>query len=167
MRAAAEKWAPWLAGLVLLAGIASFAAVRLAGGTSSPAPAATEQAVDTTPAPLDPQARTVAREFVATAVARKRLGEAWQLAAPSLRGHLTLAEWRTGNIPVQPYPVAQATARWAVEQSTAESTVFRVTFLPRKASVAKPGDFHLALERLGGRWRVSSFTAANAISPTS
>jgi hypothetical protein len=125
----------------------------------------TTAAVAAAPAPLDPAARTVAKEFVATAVARKRLDEAWRLAAPSLRGHLTLSEWRTGNIPVQPYPVGQATARWAVEESTTASALLRVTFLPRKASYAKAGDFHLGLERLGGRWLVSSFTAASSVSP--
>ncbi|HKI93542.1 MAG TPA: hypothetical protein VJ986_14665 [Gaiellaceae bacterium] len=165
MRSALEKWAPWAAALVLVAGVAAYTATRLTGGSTSAPAAATVPAAEAT-VPLDPGARAVAKEFVATAVARRRLDRAWQLAAPGLRSGLTLAEWRTGNIPVQPYPVAQATAMYTVKASHAGDAILGVTFLPRAGSSAQPGRFTIGLQRLGGRWLVASFTPASAIAPS-
>src|ERR671937_1729345 len=90
-----ERWAPWAAGIVLVAGVAPYAGTRLASGSSAPAPAGSVR--------LDPKAARVAREFVATAVARRHLARAWELAAPDLKQGMTLAEWNTGTIPVTPY----------------------------------------------------------------
>lgn len=166
MRGKVERWAPWVAGLVLLAGVASFTATRLGGGGSSdvgPAPPPATVAAATVP--LDPRALAVAKEFVATAVARRNLELAWRLSAPALRGHLTLAEWRTGNIPVQPYPVADATVAYSVKESRADNALLQLTFRPRKGSAAQPGSYTLGLTRIAGRWRVASFTAASTIAP--
>jgi hypothetical protein len=159
MRALLEKWAPWIAGAVLLAGVCSYAVTRLTsgGGSGGPAPAAS--------VPLDPQARVVAREFVATAVARKDLARAWTLAAPALKNGLTLAQWRTGAIPVQPYPVAKAAARYTVQVSHPESASLRVTFLPPPASSTAAGDFRLELQRIHGRWLVASWTPEALVAP--
>ncbi len=162
MRAGVERWAPWLAGLVLLAGVASYAATRLTGGSSSSAPAAPTASASV---PLDPEARTVAQEVGATAVARRRRDIAWRLAAPSLRGPLTLAQWRTGSIPVLPYPVGQALARYVVKDSHPSDAVLEVEFLPRKASTAQPAAFLLGLSRLDGRWRVASWSPSGAVGP--
>jgi len=158
-----DRWAPWLAGLVLVAGVASYTATRLAGASPKPAaaPASTAEAT----VPLDPQARATAQEFVATAVARRRLDRAWQLAAPSLRGHLTLAEWRTGSIPIQPYPVAEASARYRVETSHPDDALLEVTFLPRKGAGVEPAQFLLGLQRVGGRWLVSSWAPRSSVAP--
>ncbi len=159
MRPAAEKWAPWVAGLVLVAGAAAYTATRLVRDAPRPAAGPTATAA----VPLDPAARAVAREFVATAVARRNLDRAWQLAAPALRGHLTLAEWRTGNIPVQPYPVADATVALKVEGSYPDRALLQLSFLPRAGSGAQPGEYALGLTRIAGRWRVASYGAASAI----
>jgi hypothetical protein len=160
MRRVAEKWAPWVAGLVLVAGVASYTATRLVRSTPRPVAGPTTVAASV---PLDPAARAVAREFVATAVARRDLGRAWQLAAPALRGHLTLAEWRTGNIPVQPYPVADATVGLTVKDSYPDSALLQLSFLPRAGSGAQPGEYALGLTRIAGHWRVASYAAASAI----
>jgi hypothetical protein len=47
---------------------------------------------------------TVMSRFIKTAVARRQLDEAYDIAAPELRGELTREAWRTGNIPVVPFP---------------------------------------------------------------
>lgn len=157
-----ERWAPWLAGAVLLAGVGALVATRLDGGSSaggSPAPAAASQQK----VPLDPQARAVAREFVATAVARRNLARSWALAAPELRGDHTLAEWLTGSIPVVPYPAAKARASYAVQVSTADRAVLRVGFTPSAGSEAQPGDFLITLRRIGGRWLVASWAPRSVI----
>jgi hypothetical protein len=144
-----ERWAPWIAGAVLVAGVAAFALTRLTGGGSTAASASV---------PLDPQAKAVAREFVATAVARKHLAAAWAIAAPQLRHGMTLAQWRTGTIPVQPYPVTKAQATYAVQSSIRDAAVLRVTFTPPPASSTQPGDYLISLVKDGGRWRVSAWT---------
>jgi hypothetical protein len=51
--------------------------------------------------------RKVLAGFVHSAVARCDVGASWDLAGPSLRSGLSRAEWRTGNIPVVPYPAAR------------------------------------------------------------
>ncbi len=134
---------------MLVAGVAAFAVTRLTGGGSAASAASV---------PLDPQARAVAREFVATAVARKDLTAAWAIAAPQLRHGMTLAQWRTGTIPVQPYPVARAQATYAVQTSIHDAAVLRVTFTPAPASGTQPGDYLMSLEKDGGRWLVSGWT---------
>jgi hypothetical protein len=160
MKALFEKWAPWLAGAVLVAGVCSYAVARATSG-GSPAAQASEKTV-----PLDPRARAVAREFVATAVARKDLARAWTLTAPELKTGLTLAQWLTGQIPVQPYAVAKAVARYAVEESHPDDAVLRVSFLPPPASSTPAGEFLLTLRRLGGRWLVSAWTPQSIVEPS-
>ena len=157
VRVRLSRWAPWVAGAVLVAGVCAYAVTRLAGGGSSAAPASV---------PLDPQARAVAREFVATAVARKDLARAWTLAAPALKRGLTLAQWKTGSIPVQPYPVSKAAARYTVQASQPGLASVRVTFLPPPASSTPAGDFRLELQRIHGRWLVSSWTPESVLRPT-
>jgi len=168
LRPVLEKWAPWAAVAVLVAGVAAYTATRLTGGSAgTPAAATVPAATAVEPTvPLAAGARAVAKEFVATAVARKSLDTAWQLAAPGLRSGLTLAQWRTGSIPVQPYPVAQATVMYTVKASHAGDAILEVTFLPRKGSSAQPGRFRIGLQRLGGRWLVASFTPASTIAPS-
>ncbi|MGD0713594.1 MAG: hypothetical protein ABSB24_05350 [Gaiellaceae bacterium] len=160
MKALLEKWAPWLAGAVLVAGVCAYAVTRATSGGSPAAPASQKTV------PLDAKARAVAREFVATAVARKDLARAWTLTAPELKNGLTLAQWLTGQIPVQPYPVAKAAARYTVEESHPDDAVMRVSFLPPPASSTPAGDFLLMLRRLGGRWLVSGWTPQAIVRPS-
>jgi hypothetical protein len=141
-----------------VAGVCAYTATRLASGDGS---AAAPVSV-----PLDPQARVVAREFVATAVARKKLARAWALVAPELKGGLTLAQWKTGTIPVQPYPVDRAAARYTVQASHPGTAVLRVAFLPPPASTTPPAEFLLELRRIHGRWLVSSWTPQTVLRPT-
>jgi hypothetical protein len=152
-----SRWAPWLSGAVLVAGVCAYAVARFASGGGS--------AVTTKTVPLDPQARAVARAFVATAVARKDLARAWVLAAPELKQGLTLAQWKTGSIPVQPYPVAKAAARYTVQSSQSGVASLRVSFLPSPASSTPAGDFTITLQRLHGRWLVSSWTPLSVVQP--
>jgi len=146
------RWAPWVAGAVLVAGVCAFAVTRLASGSGSPAGPIVPKSV-----PLAPRVLAVAREFVATAVARTNLARAWTLAAPALKEGLTLAQWKTGTIPVPPYPVAKAAAHYSVQTSYPGAAVLRVIFTPPPASSTAAGDFLIAVHRLDGRWLVSSW----------
>src|SRR5256714_6073582 len=46
----------------------------------------------------------VAKQFIATAPSRKNLAKAYALADDNVRGGLTLAQWKTGNIPGPYFP---------------------------------------------------------------
>ena len=131
---------------------------------STPAPAGTTTVAAAT-VPLDPQARTVAREFVATAVSRRDLARAWQLSGPELRQNLTLAEWRTGNIPVTPYPAGRAIAKWKVQSSHPGTALLEVDFTPRKASAAAAASFLIGLRRIGDAWRVATWAPRTLLGP--
>jgi hypothetical protein len=143
---------------VLVAGVCTYVATRLvSGGSAAP--------VVQTAVPLSPQARAVAHAFVATAVARKDLARAWTLSAPELRHGMTLAEWKTGTIPVTPYPVRSAAPTYSVQSSYSDHAVLRVTFLPPPASRTPKGDFLLTLSNEGGRWLVSSWVPRSLVAP--
>jgi hypothetical protein len=150
----------WVPALVLVAGVAAFAATRLGGsGTASPAPPRA--------APVDPAAVRVAHLFLSTAVARKNLAAAYDLVAPNLKEGMSRQEWEGGTIPVVPYPVAEATVRLKALSSFTDSVLFEVTFTPRVGSSAKPGVYQLSERKLGGRWLVDGWTAkANIGAPS-
>lgn len=160
---------PWLSALVLVAGAVLFVGAYFKGDASSPtaAPEQTGRAqtapAQTTPtgkpAKLDAAARAVAREFIGTAVARKDLAKAWPLLHPSLKQGLTLAQWKTGEIPVVPYPVDDpAKAKLSVDEAYPDSLLLKVEMRPRKGVQIRPGIFLLGLRRVGAgenrRWLV-------------
>src|SRR6185437_10868788 len=78
------------------------------------------------------QVRAVAEHFIQTAVYRRHLDEAWTLAAPSLREGMTLSDWRTGNIPVVPYPAEDVAAvKWRVDYSFARLIGAKIALIPK------------------------------------
>jgi hypothetical protein len=154
----AERLGPWVAVAVLVAGIVAFAVTKLSDST--PAAAPPHRA-----APLAPAERTVAREFIDSAVARKHLDRAWALAAPELRQDMTLDEWKTGTIPVVPYPVGQAVAQLKLVRSFTDTAQLHVNFLPRAGSKTQAASFRLDLRKVDGKWRVSSWLPTAAVVP--
>lgn len=155
---AIEKWAPWVAGAVLVAGIVAFAVTRLDSGTSTP---------PHRKAPLSAEERRVALEFVSTAVGRRDLPRAWELAAPELKQGMSRDEWNTGTIPVVPYPVAQARTLLRAVNSFTDAGELRVTFVPRAGATTHAATFTLQLRKLDGRWLVSAWVPASSVAPAS
>ena len=51
--------------------------------------------------------RKVLAQFISTAVSRKDVGSSWDISGPSLRSGFTRDEWKTGEIPVTPYPASR------------------------------------------------------------
>jgi hypothetical protein len=152
--ARARKLAPWIGGLLLVAGIA-VAIVHFAPNRN-----AAPQAVSKTPARAPVKEKTVrlseaqtslARQFVKTAVGRSDLAAAWRIAGPNVRGGLTYKEWLTGNIPVVPYPVASvAQARFKVDYSYANEALLEVALLPKPGAKIKGQVFYLGMKRVPG-----------------
>jgi hypothetical protein len=155
-----QRWAPWIAVAVLVAGIVTFAVTKLSDSTPAAAPPHRL-------APLAPVERTVAREFIDTAVARKHLDRAWAITAPELKQDLTHAQWMTGTIPVVPYPVDQAVGQLKLVSSFTDVAQFTVNFLPRTGAKAQPATFRLDLRKVDGKWLVSSWLPSAAVVPPS
>jgi hypothetical protein len=88
-----------------------------------------------------------AANFVTHAVARRKVEEAYDLTAPSLRGGLTRAQWRAGAIPVVPFPVEEA--RWKLEFSDEDAIGLQVLLLPGARSGLKPELFNMELAATG------------------
>lgn len=103
---------------------------------------------------------SAAARFVETAVKRVRLDEAWELAGPELRQGLTREEWRTGDIPVVPYPVDAA--RWKLDYSYIDEVGLQVYLLPERGRDLRPMIFLISLSAVGAgegrRWLVDSWT---------
>jgi hypothetical protein len=55
--------------------------------------------------PPDPAVYKIARQFIATAVARQNIDTSYDIVGSDIRGTMTRQKWATGNIPVVPYPV--------------------------------------------------------------
>jgi hypothetical protein len=160
------RWLPWLAGIVLVAGVASILVVVLGGwNTAKPLPppgpsTPVQRPVTEKTVPLSSAARLVAGRFILTAVARRNVGEAYDLVGPQLRQGLTRAQWRTGNIPVVPYPVSLVQlAPMKVDFSYRNHALLEVALLPKDGAKVngvkiKPQLFYLELQTYGkGRAR--------------
>jgi hypothetical protein len=87
----------------------------------------------------------VAGRFISSAVYRHHLDDSYDLVMPSFHQGLTRAQWRTGNIPVSPYPgAAVALLRWKLDYSYRNRVGMRVAFMPKQN--AKVGGIVYAIE---------------------
>jgi hypothetical protein len=105
------------------------------------------------------RALATAANFVTHAVARRKVELAYDLTAPSLRGGITRAEWRSQDIPVVPFPVEEA--RWKIEYSYEDALGLQVLLLPTVKSKLRPTVFAMELTPAGQgkeqKWLVSSW----------
>ena len=164
------KWLlPGIGGAVLVGGVvAVLVAFDVGGirGSAEPGPATRNTpatvAKKISKLPLEPEARRVAGRFILTAVARKHLAESYALAAPKLRQGLTLAQWKTGNIPVVPYPTEELKpVRMSVKISTGRHANIMVFLDPRPGVTVKSQIFIIELDKIGTRWLVSTWVPFN------
>jgi hypothetical protein len=100
---------------------------------------------------------------------RKNLAAAYSIVGPDLKGGVSLATWRKGNIPVTFYPAANANlAKLNVQSSHKNELKLRTVLFPRKGSGVKPLVFDLNVDRIGGKWLVNYFLAeySTPVKPT-
>ena len=101
-----------------------------------------------------------AARFVETAVKRDHAERAYDLVGPNLRNGTTLANWRTGDIPVVPYPVDAA--RWQFDYSYTDEIGLQVAVFPAAGETLRPMVFNLSLRAFGTgakrRWLVDSWS---------
>jgi hypothetical protein len=172
-----NKWLPWIAGLVLAAGVIAFVAVRYSNSADSlDTPVSNKPAqvpkTEVASVKLDPATRTVAAQFIANAVAldfrnrdtaptaadRAKLAKAWKLAAGPIKEGISYEDWLRGDIPVVPYP-ARPHAGLQVEYSHANAVELIFALLPKASYKIKPQYFMMDLMRVGApghkQWRVT------------
>ncbi len=104
---------------------------------------------------------SIAQLFVEAAVGRDHPERAFDIVGPYIRGGLSREDWKTGNIPVVPFPVDAA--RWSIEYSNDESVGLRVMLLAERGSGRFRGGVRPASRRgerraSERRWRIDGWT---------
>jgi hypothetical protein len=158
----AARLAPWIAGLVLVAGIVTFLLVFFRNTAkpevstpltpAKPASVAAEKNV-----PVAKEARIVAGRFILTAVQRKHLAEAWKLAGPPIRAGVTHKQWLTGNIAVVPWFGQLGAVPLKVDYSYPGEAQFTVILAPKPGTKGKPDTFIMGLKKYGKQWKVTAW----------
>jgi hypothetical protein len=172
-----SKWfkqlLPWVSALVLLAGVVALVSKHRSdpakGESAAPAaPAGTPGAPvpvgqSKKEPPLPEDAWQVLREFVFTAVSRKKLAESYAITHPDVRSGLTLKQWETGEITVPFIPVDQI-KKWNWKDTnyvTPKDVQQNVILIPTKASGQRPYYAQVALLKVGqgsnAHWLVNYF----------
>lgn len=113
------------------------------------------------------KALATAANFVRTAVAREHVEDSWLLASPALKQGFTREEWSQGEIPVVPYPVAQA--RWKLDYAYEDALGLQVLLIPKDGTGMRPNLFLMELKPTGDpahrRWVVDSWTPSGVANP--
>jgi hypothetical protein len=105
-------------------------------------------------------------QFINTAVRRRHVERAFDIVTPNLRSGMTRAAWRTGAIPVMPFPAdTPRLARWQVDFQHRNSLGLIFLLIPsEKQRDYQPTSFFLDLKATGHgknrRWRVDYFAPA-------
>jgi len=171
-----QRALPWFAGLLLVAGLV--AAIQAwayhpakKAQVFSKAPV---KDVSGTPksVKLDPAVKSLARDFILSAVARKDLRHAYSIVGPELTQGQTLKQWMTGNIAVVPYPAQDIdVAPFRVDYSYPRSALIEVMLLPKAKAKIRPTDFYFGAKKVGtgakAHWIVTSWVPhASPMVPT-
>jgi hypothetical protein len=163
-RSGFRKALPWLIGVLVVAvglGIAGWQIGNTGTPTATPLnPNVPAKDVSQNPKTikLEPGARTVAKRFILTAVARKHLAEAYKISGPQIVQGQSLKSWMTGDIAVQPYPVDDVRfAPMKIDYSYPSKALIEVALLPRLKSKAKPAMFMMEIDKIRGKWLVNSW----------
>lgn len=105
------------------------------------------------------QALAVAARWIETAVARQNVAQSWDLTDPVMRGGYTRSTWAKGDIPVVPYPVANA--RWRFDYAYEDRVGFKVALFPKRGSDLEAVVFDIDLKAAGAgpnrRWLVDEW----------
>jgi hypothetical protein len=104
--------------------------------------------------------------FIESAVLRDHPERSYDLADVGLRQGMSRAEWRTGNIPIVPFPREQLQlVRWRLDYSFRDRVGLKVALQPRPRATVGGLVFNMELHAIGqgkGRhWLVDDWTPAS------
>ena len=96
---------------------------------------------------LDPEIRHTVKEFIATAVSRKRLGDSWDVVAPELKKGYSQAAWSHAKaLPIIPYPVADVEkVTYYLDYASTKEILAEVGVSAKPGAGIRPVTFQLAL----------------------
>ena len=96
--------------------------------------------------------------FVETSVGRQHPERSWQLVDASLRQGLTRADWKTGSIPVVPYPV-RGVALWRIDEANVDHVLMEMVLIPKPHTGLVSKTFLMDVRPSDGpeRWLVTSW----------
>lgn len=109
----------------------------------------------------------VTEKFLNTAVARRHVADSWELIHPSFPGkeEFTKKTWAKGNIPVVPFPVADA--RYRVDYSYKNELGLRIVLIPPRGDKTPRAIFDVELRRSGRgenrKWLIDSYMPSGQI----
>jgi hypothetical protein len=162
-----NKWFPWLAAAVLVAGVIAFS-IAYFGNTAK-----TESSAPTGPPvkiekpqkniPFPNAAWTSVRQFLLTTVSRKNMALSWKVTNPELRQGFTLNQWKQGTIPVVYYPVGKIYKfNWKnTNYAHPRDAQINVIILPRAGTNQRPMYAQVGLAKVGtgasAHWTVNYF----------
>ena len=164
-------WLPIVSAIVFIAGALTFVIVYDVGGIRNTAnvsnPVVSDEPAQV-PAPLgktmplNRAAAQVAMRFIDSAVARRNLASSYALAGPDLRGGLSLAEWKTGNIPVQYFPLWEpgaGSSPYRILWSYKNEFMLQIMLVAKKGSGVRDQQFRIGVKRIGQppAWKVTYF----------
>jgi len=157
----------WI-GLVVLAAGALGLVLKFAGGSDNTSSAPDKGFHPTLPKPthplknaqgvtvktywqLDPQVRSTIKTFIATAVRRRHLEQAWGTVAPSLKQGYTYDSWRHANsLPVVPYPHADISGlQFYLDYASSKEILAEVGVSAPEKYKLRPTTFQIGLVPVG------------------
>ena len=160
-----QRALPWVAGLLLFVGII-VAIRRRVPATKKVEVFSNKPVRDVSQVPkrmkLDPAVKTLARDFIETAVARKNLAHAYTLVGPEIKQGLTLKQWMSGKIAVVPYPADDIqVAPFRIDYAYPREALIEVMLLPKAKAKIRPTDFYMGAKKVGtgakAHWVVTSW----------
>jgi hypothetical protein len=104
--------------------------------------------------------------FVPAAMARRHPIDAYRFSTPNLRHQATLREWRTGDIPVHPFPARGRTFHgWVVNYAIRNHVNLDLLVMPRLEEEKRPIAFTIDMRRIHGRWLVDAVLPIAVFAP--
>jgi hypothetical protein len=104
--------------------------------------------------------------FVPAAVARKSPVDAYAVSTPNLRSQATTRQWRTGDIPVHPFPARGHTFHgWTVNYAQPRHVNLDLLLMPDLKKEVHPIAFTIDVEKVRGKWLVDAVLPIAVFAP--
>jgi hypothetical protein len=147
-------------------GVRRWVVTLVVGAAALAAAAPAAAAPPTIPQPDRGQIMQLLRTFVPEAAGRVHPGRARFLATPQMRALATPAQWRSGDLPVFPFPVGDAQYGIRPITVTPDDVTFDLMLHPKAGSGAGVAVYTAEVKKIGGRWLVNEmFPTAQFASP--